>query len=49
VLLASKEVAGRTRPGATVQMRDGVGAIYESTRHEFGQGYAVFRPARRLA
>jgi hypothetical protein len=49
VLLASKEVAGRTRPAATVQMRDGVGAIYESIRHEFGQGYAVFRPARRLA
>lgn len=32
-----------------VGKRDGVVAIYESTRHEFGQGYAVFRPARRVA
>ena len=47
VLLASAEaveVAGRRR-----RLREGIGAIYESTRHEFGQGYAVFRPARRLA
>jgi len=29
--------------------REGIAAIYESTRHEFGQGYAVFRPARRVA
>lgn len=27
----------------------GVCAIYESERSEFGQGYAVFRPARRFA
>lgn len=28
--------------------REGIAAIYESVRHEFGQGYAVFRPSRRL-
>jgi hypothetical protein len=49
LLLSSQDVAGRTRAGAPVQLREGIGAIYESTRHEFGQGYAVFRPARRLA
>jgi hypothetical protein len=31
-----------------VQKREGVAAVYESRRHEFGQGYAVFRPAHRL-
>lgn len=43
LLLASSEVSvpqGR---------RSGIAVIFESTRHEFGQGYAVFRPARRLA
>jgi hypothetical protein len=44
VLLASKDVGAKT-----VRRREGLGAIYESTRHEFGQGYAIFRPARRLA
>jgi hypothetical protein len=46
VLLAAAEVVDvsrRRRP-----LREGVAAIYESTRHEFGQGYAVFRPAHRL-
>jgi len=47
LLLASLEVAGQ--PRVRTALRDGIGAIYESTRHEFGQGYAVFRPARRLA
>ncbi len=41
-LLASKEVAEGER------LRLGIGAVYESTRYEFGQGYAVFRPARRV-
>lgn len=43
VLLGSREVVD-----AASTLRPGIGAIYESTRHEFGQGYAVFRPARRL-
>jgi len=47
LLLASLEVAGRFK--GKKPLRGGIGAIYESTRHEFGQGYAVFRPARRLA
>jgi hypothetical protein len=47
LLLASLEVAGRLK--GKKPLRNGIGAIYESTRHEFGQGYAVFRPARRLA
>lgn len=45
VLVCSRELAGR----APKLAREGLGAIYESTRHEFGQGYAVFRPARRIA
>jgi hypothetical protein len=44
LLLASHEVAMAPK----MSLRPGVGAIYESTRHEFGQGYAVFRPARRI-
>lgn len=44
LLLASREVAFAPK-GA---LRPGVGAIYEATRHEFGQGYAVFRPAHRV-
>ncbi len=44
LLVASTEVA---KPGQ--RQRSGVGAIYESIRHEFGQGYGVFRPARRIA
>jgi hypothetical protein len=47
LLLASDEVARRS--SASPPLRDGIAAIYESTRHEFGQGYAVFRPARRVA
>jgi len=35
--------------GQRRNLRPGIGAVYESTRHEFGQGYGVFRPARRLA
>jgi hypothetical protein len=48
LLLASADVGTRRAPKAA-RRRDGVAAIYESTRHEFGQGYAVFRPARRVA
>ena len=46
ILLASRDVAEarKSRRGP----REGIAAIYESTRHEFGQGYAVFRPARRV-
>lgn len=46
VLLASAEVVDVSRRRGS--LREGIAAIYESTRHEFGQGYAVFRPARRL-
>lgn len=45
LLLSSPEVAFAPK----LPCRPGVGAIYESTRYEFGQGYAVFRPARRIA
>jgi len=44
MLLGSREVAFAPK----LPQRPGVGAVYESTRHEFGQGYAVFRPARRV-
>ncbi len=47
ILLASRDVADARKTGR--KPREGIGAIYESTRHEFGQGYAVFRPARRVA
>lgn len=47
ILIASDDVAN---PGQRQEgLREGLAAIYESTRHEFGQGYAVFRPARRVA
>ncbi len=46
VLLASAEVVGI--PGRRRPLREGIAAVYESARHEFGQGYGVFRPARRL-
>jgi hypothetical protein len=46
LLLASDEVA--TLGSGNARLRTGVAAVYESTRHEFGQGYAVFRPARRV-
>lgn len=50
VLLAADELgASSDRRKKRKPVREGVAAIYESTRHEFGQGYAVFRPARRLA
>jgi hypothetical protein len=50
VLLAADELGGGNKGKKTRRrLRDGIGAVYESTRHEFGQGYAVFRPARRLA
>ena len=49
LLLASAEVAGAKDNDRPAAIREGIGAIYESTRHEFGQGYGVFRPARRLA
>lgn len=44
-LLRERRANGRERH----KLRRGIGAVYESTRHEFGQGYGVFRPARRLA
>lgn len=47
VLMASAELVTSDRQAR--RPREGVGAIYESMRHEFGQGYAVFRPARRVA
>jgi hypothetical protein len=47
LLLASEEVARRGASNAP--LRHGIAAVYESTRHEFGQGYAVFRPARRVS
>jgi hypothetical protein len=43
-LVSSQEIA--FAPDSTA--RPGVAAVYESTRHEFGQGYAVFRPARKI-
>lgn len=46
LLLGSAEVA---HAGAPLRPRPGLAAIYESRRHEFGQGYGVFRPATRLA
>ena len=49
LLLASEEVALRKPDTKRTRLREGIGAIYESTRHEFGQGYAVFRPSRRMA
>jgi hypothetical protein len=45
VVLASRDLAGLS----SRKLREGMGAVYEATRHEFGQGSAVFRPARRLA
>ncbi len=45
VLLASNDILKTSPP----PKREGIAAIYESVRHEFGQGYAVFRPSRRLA
>jgi len=44
VLMSAREVALAPK----LPLRHGIGAVYESTRHEFGQGYAVFRPARRI-
>lgn len=44
-LLGAAEVAAA---GPQVPLRPGLDAIYEVRRHEFGQGYAVFRPALRL-
>lgn len=35
--------------GETDSLPGGVCAVYESERFEFGQGYAIFRPARRVA
>lgn len=49
VLLASSEVLVHEDAKAPPPKREGVAAMYESVRHEFGQGYAVFRPSRRLA
>ncbi|MCL2724400.1 MAG: hypothetical protein FWD69_08185 [Polyangiaceae bacterium] len=55
VLLASGDVLERDdmsnqrRDEPLPPLREGIAAIYESVRHEFGQGYAVFRPSRRLA
>jgi hypothetical protein len=50
VLLTADELRGKNGGNRTRKaLREGIAAIYESTRHEFGQGYAVFRPARRLA
>ncbi len=45
ILLASREVGARKEADP---LRPGIGAVYEATRHEFGQGFGVFRPARRL-
>ncbi|MGD0679172.1 MAG: hypothetical protein ABSC94_27555 [Polyangiaceae bacterium] len=47
LLVAAAEVSGSSGPGSP--MREGIAAIYESARFTFGQGYAVFRPARRIA
>ncbi|TCO78835.1 hypothetical protein EV699_1223 [Plasticicumulans lactativorans] len=44
-LLATPELVGDGAAIARLQAR-GVSAVFESLRHEFGQGYAVFRPAR---
>jgi hypothetical protein len=52
LLLAAEELVPtpqRRAQSAPPSVRKGVGAIYQSARHEFGQGYAVFRPSRRLA
>ncbi|MGH7284685.1 MAG: type I-G CRISPR-associated protein, Cas3-extension family, partial [Polyangiaceae bacterium] len=48
LLLAATEVAGSKDRERRLPLREGIGAVYESARHEFGQGYGVFRPARRL-
>lgn len=49
ILLASPEVVRRDGKELDhVPLRPGIGAVYEATRHEFGQGYGVFRPARRV-
>ena len=47
VLVAAEELT-EERPRARAPRREGLAAVYESTRYEFGQGYAVFRPARRV-
>ena len=44
LLVSSRDVAF----APNLHLRTGIGAIYESTRYESGQGRAVFRPARRL-
>jgi hypothetical protein len=31
------------------KLRNGIVEVFQSTRHEFGQGYGVFRPARRVS
>jgi hypothetical protein len=30
------------------RLRTGIAEVFQSTRHEFGQGYGVFRPARKV-
>lgn len=49
-LVASSELQAeeRARDSRFRQARPGLGAIYESVREEFGQGYGIFRPARRV-
>ncbi len=44
-----RTLLGSTEIAKVSALRPGVGAIYEATRYKFGQGYAIFRPARRLA
>lgn len=46
-LLTCRELTGDGSAIARLHAR-GVVAVYESTRHEFGQGYAVLRPARLI-
>lgn len=46
-LLTCSELTGDGNAIARLHAR-GVVAVYESTRHEFGQGYAVLRPARLI-
>lgn len=47
-LLGAPELTGADDTGIAVLHARGVVAVYESQRHEFGQGYAVFRPARLI-
>lgn len=46
-LLATSELYGRRKDYKKL-CRRGVAAVYQSARSEFGQGYAIFRPATRV-